>query len=332
MTLVVARAANGIIAIAADTLISMHGSALPMQDWMLKSICIPGGVCISFSGSPELATRDIHAFAVSHRDGPTYSEAVAHFERSSSATNNDYILAFARTGKLVTIRNGRRIQSVGRTHWIGDQSAFERFREHENRARSRHDDGRAVNVAIFGDEMDGSPASDLYSVMRNVVLDRDIASVGGFVTVISSRVQGFRFSVYSDVLFDWPSTLTANQSLALTDKIDLNASGENDRFSISQISTAYLDINIVALYVLSGRLLVIFYPTGPTGQMTCARIPGVEPRNIPAVLDQALRFPCKALCLVASARVEHQVTLPRDNPDDGVGLGLYIEANTTHTG
>ena len=33
----------------------------------------------------------------------------------------------------------------------------------------QYEQGRAVNAALFADEMTGSPASDLYSVMRNVV-------------------------------------------------------------------------------------------------------------------------------------------------------------------
>ena len=94
----------------------------------------------------------------------------------------------------------------------------------------------SVNAALFADEMTGSPASDLYSVMRNVLLNRDVPSVGGFVTVLSNRDIGFRFSVYSDVLLDWPMEQDELGILQLTDKFDLRASGENDRCSVSQIS------------------------------------------------------------------------------------------------
>jgi hypothetical protein len=68
--------------------------------------------------------------------------------------------------------------------------------------------------------MTGSPASDLYSVMRNVLLNRDVPSVGGFVTVLSNRDIGFRFSVYSDVLLDWPMEQDELGILQLTDKFD----------------------------------------------------------------------------------------------------------------
>ncbi len=94
--------------------------------------------------------------------------------------------------------------------------------------------------------------------MRNVVSSRAVPSVGGFITILSNRDAGFRFSVYSDVMLDWPTELHGNQELRLTDKFDLRASGENDRYSISQISPGHYDMNAVAFYVLKGRLLVVF--------------------------------------------------------------------------
>jgi hypothetical protein len=126
------------------------------------------------------------------------------------------------------------MSGVSKTHWIGDKDAYERFREYEHHRGRQHERGRAINTALFADEMTGSPASDLYSIMRNVVLERDVPSVGGFVTVLSNRDIGFRFSVYSDVLLDWPKELDEYQLLQLTDKFDLRASGENDRYSVRQ--------------------------------------------------------------------------------------------------
>lgn len=124
---------------------------------------------------------------------------MAFFEASNAATNNDYLLAFADTVKIITIHDGRRIRELSKTHWIGDQQAYKRFRDYEHHRGRQYEQGRAVNAALFADEMTGSPASDLYSVMRNVLLNRDVPSVGGFVTVLSNRDIGFRFSVYSDV-------------------------------------------------------------------------------------------------------------------------------------
>jgi hypothetical protein len=108
MTLVVARTERGRLAIAADTMLYAHGTSLPMQRWALKSICLPGGICVSYSGSPELAAKAFRKFHERYPQGANYAETVAFFEESSAGTNNDYIVAFADTAKLATIRDGRR--------------------------------------------------------------------------------------------------------------------------------------------------------------------------------------------------------------------------------
>jgi hypothetical protein len=327
MTLVVARVEKGRVAIAADTMLSEHGTSLPMQRWVLKSMCLPGGICVSFSGSPELASAAFQKFRERYPQGANYALTIAFFEASSAATNNDYIVAFADTAKLATIRDGRRIIGLSKTHWIGDQQAYERFREYEHRRGRQYEQGRAVNAALFADEMTGSPASDLYSVMRNVLLNRDVSSVGGFVTVLSSRDIGFRFSVYSDVLLDWPMELEERGIVQLTDRFNLLASGENDRCSVSQISPGYYNMNAVAFYLLKGRLLVAFY-AGQGSATTCVSFKNVEPDQIAATLNEKLGFPFNAMCVVMSSRSEVSTPILRSKPEHGLGVSLYCEVNT----
>jgi hypothetical protein len=327
MTLVVARVEKGRLAIAADTMVSAHGTSLPMQAWALKSICLPGGICASYSGSPELAAKAFQEFRERYPQGTNYAATVAFFEVSSADTNNDYIVAFAATAKLVTIHDGRRTSGLSKTHWIGDKEAYELFRKYEHHRGLQYEHGRAVNAALFADEMTGSPASDLYSTMRNVVRDRDVPSVGGFVTVLSNRDIGFRFSVYSDVLLDWPMELDENQILQLTDKLDLGASGENDRYSVSQISPGYYNMNAVAFYVLKGRLLVAFYEV-EGGATACVTFKNIEPDRIATTLDEKLGFPFNAMCLVISAREAFSPPILRAKPDYGLGMSLYCEVNT----
>lgn len=327
MTLIVARIENDRVAIAADTMLSAHGELLPMQKWVLKSICLPGGICVSYSGSPELAARAFKDFRAKYSQGANFADTITFFEASSLATNNDYIIAFSNRAKLVTIRDGRRTKGLSKTHWIGDKDAYVRFRESELQRGRQHEQGRAVNAAFFADEMAGSPASDLYSIMRNVVLDRNIPSVGGFVTVLSNRDIGFRFSVYSDILFDWPAELQENELLKVTDKFNLLASGENDRFSISQISPGYYNMNAVAFYLLKGRLLVVFCEV-EDGSTACFIFQGVEPGQIAATLDERLSFPFEAMCLVMSAREEMSGGMLPATQNDGLGMRLYCEVNT----
>lgn len=174
--------------------------------------------------------------------------------------------------------------------------------------------------------MTGSPASDLYSTMRNVLLNRDVPSVGGFLTILSNRDIGFRFSVYSDTLLDWPIELGERGTLQLTDRFDLRASGENDSCSVSQISSGYYNMNAVAFYLLKGRLLVVFYEVqGCT--TTCVSFKNVEPDQIAATLNEKLGFPFNAMCLVMSSRSKSSSILgPR--PASGLRVNLYCEVNT----
>jgi hypothetical protein len=155
-----------------------------------------------------------------------------------------------------------------------------------------------------------------------------LSSTGGFVIVLSNRDIGFRYATYSDVLLDWPKELINGRTLQLADKFDLGASGENDRYSISQISPGYYDLNIVAFYVLKGKLLFVFKGTKNGIANKCSVFSDVAPQNIAATLDEKLNFNFGALCLVMSAREEYSIPLERNNPNHGLGLRLYCEANT----
>ncbi len=137
MTLVVARNSHGRIAIVSDTMLTEHDRALPHQQGVIKSCMLPGGLCVSFANSPELAARDFRKFVAMYPQGARFTDSIAFFERSSAKTENDYILAFSRSPRLVKIVEGRRTQSAAATQWIGDASAYNRFREYESRYRKR---------------------------------------------------------------------------------------------------------------------------------------------------------------------------------------------------
>jgi hypothetical protein len=225
MTLVVARNDKGRIAIAADTRVTEHGSPLPIQRGTIKSCMLPGEVCVSFSNSPVTAAHAFKKFISKYPNGTGYSEVLSFFEQSSAETGNDYLIAFSRNPRIEKVVDGKRVHSIAKTAWIGDKSAYERFREYEAKHRPNIEHPRAMNAVYFADELQRSPASDLYSTMRNIVADQTIPSVGGFVSVVSNRDNGFRFSVYSDVLFDWPREKTTEYFTNLNDPITLDASG-----------------------------------------------------------------------------------------------------------
>ncbi|WP_299601025.1 hypothetical protein [uncultured Tateyamaria sp.] len=327
MTLIVARVENGCLSIAADTMLTEHGMSLPIREGVLKSVCLNSGTCVSFSGSPELAMASIREFRTSFPLGANFATTISFFENSSNNTANDYIVAFASPAKIVTIRDGSRTHSSAKTHWIGDKNAYERFREIEHQQRRRHEHGQAISAVLFADENSGSPASSLYSAMRNVVLDSDVPSVGGFVTVLSNRGSGFRFSVYSDILLDWPLEFDEHRTLQPTDPIDLSATGQNAGYSVSQISSGYCNLNVVAFYLLKGQILFVFHEMDDNGKSSgCWE--NIEPNQIADTLDSALDLPFRAMCLVISAPDGIQPSRPRENSNDGVGLCFQCEVNT----
>ena len=326
MTLVVARIEGTRIAIAADTLLTEHGKPLPVQGGTIKSCLLPGDICVSFSNSPELAETEFHKFAQTYPLGAEFSDAVSFFERSSEATGNDYIVAFGKVPRLVKIADGRRLKTISNTVWVGDEAAYLRFKEYQARKRQRPERGRAINAVVFADELRDSPASDLYSAMRNLIVDR-VPNVGGFVSVISSRDNGFRFSAYSDMLFDWPLSQDETYELNLGDKLDLGASGENAGYSIAQISPGYMSLNLVAFYMVKGRKLFFHYGRNNGLPTQCQVFPDISTGDICAALNQAVGDDARWLAMVTSAPAG-KTSLAGLNRAGGVKVPFFVDLNT----
>lgn len=332
MTLVVARNSGERIAIVSDTTLTEHDRALPHQQGVIKSCMLPGGLCVSFANSPELAASDFRSFAARYPQGAGFGDAIAFFERSSAASGNDYILAFSRSPRLVKIAGGRRTPSAAATQWIGDAFAYERFREHESKQRKKTESGRALNAVLFADEIGGSPASDLYSTMRHVIASPEICSTGGFACVVSSRGEHFRHSVYSDTLYNWPEGEEEDFILSLEDQIDLGASGENAGYAIAQISTGFLGLNAVAFYLLKGRKLFVFHGDGNGIADKCLVLKEVAPADIVPKLAETFRLNLNWLMMVTSSPLAGTRTVRRSpfrtEEPKGVGLSLFCHVNT----
>lgn len=332
MTLAVARISGDRIAIASDTLLTEHGLPLPVRKGVIKSCMLPGDLCATFANSPELAERDFGRFVELHPEGAGFSDVVSFFENSSRQTGNDYLLAFSRIPRIVKIADGRRCDSISKTLWIGDADAYQRFRKAELRISERSLAGRAINAALFADEITASPASDLYSAMREVASDLSIASVGGFVCVISNRDPGFRHSVYSDMLFNWPDGRDANFPIDMNAQIDFGSSGENEEYSVSQISTGFLGLNIVGFYLLKARKAFLFHGQ-PNGLPTrCIVLNDTAPSELAERLSEALGFDPRWLLTIMAAAPGLKHTTERwplrTHGPSGAGLTLLCHANT----
>ena len=302
MTLVVARVSGRRLAVVSDTQLTEYEVRLPIHKGVVKTYILPGGICVSYSNSPELAVADFQKFATGYPKGAAFADTISFFEKASAKSGNDYLIAFARHAKLAKIVEGQRIPSAARTQWIGDKAAHERFREYEAKARKGFEAGRAVNAVLFADEIDKSPASELYSTMRHVIADPQITTVGGFAYVLSDRWETFRQSVYCDMLFDWPAAESEDFVLRLSDQIDFGASGENRGFAVAQASPGYLNLNVAAFYWLSGRKVFVFSGHDGSVLMKCSVLNDVEPLQITARLNAHFGQDFGWLVQVLSAR------------------------------
>lgn len=230
------------------------------------------------------------------------------------------------------ISDGRRVNTLSKTLWIGDGLAFRRFCEAEKKNAKRGDFGRAVNTVMFMDELEKSPASDLYSAMREVVADRSVASVDGFISVISNRDPGFRHSVYSDMLFNWPEGKATDFILDLNDQIDFGASGENSEYAVAQISTGYLGLNIVGFYLLKAKKVFAFLGERNGLPRECRVLSDVQPADIGKRLSESVGFDPQWLFTIMAAAPNRTSSVerwpPRMESPSGVGFAIWCHANT----
>lgn len=332
MTLVVGRVLDRRVAVVSDTQITEHNVHLPIQSGVLKSCMLPGGICVSFSNSPELAGADFNNFFVNHPSGTGFAGVVSFFEQASARSGNEYLIAFAKTGSLVKIVDGKRVRTTAQTQWIGDEEAYERFREYESKKRKSVTSGRAVSTVFFADEISHSPASDLYSTMRQVLADPHITTVGGFAYVLSDRIEAFRQSVYCDMLFDWPEDRSEEFVLQLEDQIDFGASGENQNYAVAQFSPSYMNLNASAFYWLSGKKLFIFSYKGEEPVCNCSVINNVNPTEAREKLDEFFGRDFGWLLTIMSASACSTKTAFRSKPiltePNGTQLSMFVHANT----
>jgi hypothetical protein len=328
MTLVVGRVVGPRVAIAADTMLTEHDKPLPFQNGIVKSCMLPGDLCVSFSNSPDTAGRAFKEFTAKFPNGTGYAEVVSFFEQSSEATNNDYLVAFADPARLLKIAHGKCISSASKTQWIGDQKAYSRFRESEALQHARSEQGRAINAVLFADELANSPASDLFSTMRNIVANPSIKTVGGFVSVVSNRDNGFRFSAYSDMLYDWPRGKPQDYRLELADQIAFTATDENASFAVAQVSPGFMNMNLVAFYFTKAKKLFFFYGKNNGLANQCHVFREVPAMKICETLNAFVRLDLKWLLMITSPQSASGQFDMSDIKTPGNQFAFCCEANT----
>ena len=187
-----------------------------------------------------------------------------------------------------------------------------------------------MNCVYTWNEMEGSPSSDLYSIMRQVVFSGAIQSVGGLVSILSNHEGQFRPPVMSDVLYDWPSAFDQDASIPLDVPINLDVSGENKHQSLNIFSTGYLGITMIGFYFLSGKTAILFHPRTNLVADACTVIRDVEPNEIAKKLNDLLGADWRWQILVVgpeSGNAPHKAPLI-NGKQSGMGLGLMCYFNS----
>lgn len=164
--------------------------------------------------------------------------------------------------------------------------------------------------------------------MRHVVADRSIPTAGGFVTVVSNFDNGFRFSAYSDMLFDWPKGKPADYVLALSDSIAFTATDENASFAVAQVSPGFMGANLVAYYFTRARTLFFFYGEGNGLAERCQVFRDVPATKIYDTLNGFVRADLKWLLLITSPHNSGPYRATPNIKTPGVQLSWFTEANT----
>lgn len=214
------------------------------------------------------------------------------------------------------ITNGKRQPSGSPTQWIGDKDAYEAFREHQAQARKSAEQGRAVSGVYTWNEHEGSPSSDLYSIMRRVVFDNSVESVGGLVSILSNRDGTFRPPAISDILYDWPATLDPKDSFSPDLPVALGASGENQQQSLNIICPGYWGLTMIGYYFLAGRIVILFYPRTNALADSCLVIRNVEPDQISEKLNAAFARDLRWQLVIACSATGD--TAPSSPPADDI--------------
>lgn len=122
---------------------------------------------------------------------------------------------------------------------------------------------------------------------------------------------------------------TLYYQIALTEKIGLQTSGENEGYSIAQVSPGFMGVNLVAFYYVKAKKLFLFYTESFGLPIHCKVFDEVPATEIHHVLTNFFNFDLRWLVTVVTGR-STGVFRPNVNgiADTGVRLGFFVEANT----
>jgi hypothetical protein len=129
------------------------------------------------------------------------------------------------------------------------------------------------------------------------------------------------------MLFDWPSEKLEDYQLDLNDPVPLGAlQDENFGYSLAQISPGYMNVNLVAFYLLKGKKLFLFHGEKDSYSLprNCHVFNNIEPNAIQDVLNKVIDVQW-LLMVTSGTPSRNQYTA---EPGHGVRLQFFVHANT----
>lgn len=294
MTLVVVKKSGSKVFIFADTRLSEHGKALPPDQGIIKTAFIAPHIAVAYSNSPDLAARDINEFS-SNGINPNYLNVTQYFKESSLKTNNEYLIAFADTARVVKISIGIIERSVSQTHWIGDEGAFERFNSFE-RGKTKFDLGAPWSMNTWPLDWvqltHAQAVGNWLDISSAVLMAPDIGSTGDFLTVATNVGATFRFLPHSKLFYD-----NARLQSSLFKEAELVARGENRAYQYSAIVPLEPAVNGAGFYFPQAQIAYIFY--APKNEVVASKC-----RLIKASTTDELVQHCKDECGIEFVVIE----------------------------
>lgn len=191
MTLVIAGVRNGRIFVISDTQINLPGGSKDVPQ--LKVTFAADDVAVAFAGSPELASREVAQFL--RQQDYSYDAAKEFFPAASLRAGSDFFICFAKTAQILKVKNGHQTK-VESLDWIGDHQGFRALQKHRLVVRSGKVPGPEWTMDILPDVTGIDHVFEWVSAFRAAVESRELNSVGGFFSVVTSRDGKIGFSAH----------------------------------------------------------------------------------------------------------------------------------------
>jgi hypothetical protein len=235
MTFVLCKIIKSRVFIFADTRVTEHAVSLPPEQGLIKTSFLSPQVAISFSQSPDLAARDIKLLGEQYKGCFGYSDALNFFSKSSSDTNNDYILVFLNPLRILKISSGVANRTLSGELWIGDQAARTRYLEYANKKRKGADIWKMHTWSHIDNSQDSEKFSRIFAPFQSTLEDPEIISAGNFYTVATNVGAEFKFMAFATIYFDnfGPNPMTPT-------------SGENFEYRFSVLAPMQSGVNACA--------------------------------------------------------------------------------------